>query len=161
MTALVRSATFGMKNSRHAPPLNAPKILLVDDNRNGLIVRKALLEEVGCAVSTACSGDEALGLFLAESFDLVVTDFRMPRMNGKELIERLRSDKPNVRVILLSGFVEPLGLTEATTGADLVLSKSSQEAPQLLRSVKRLLSKPARKPPQSQSARPHKRASQV
>jgi CheY-like chemotaxis protein len=150
-----------MKNSRRAVPLHSPKILLVDDNRNGLIVRKALLEEVGCAVSTACSGDEALGLCLAESFDLVVTDFRMPRMNGKELIERLRADNPNLRVILLSGFVEPLGLTEATTGADLVLSKSSQEAAQLLRSVKRLLSKPVRKPPQSHSARSPKRAARL
>jgi CheY-like chemotaxis protein len=150
-----------MKNSLSAAPLNAPRILLVDDNRNGLIVRKALLEEVGCVVETACGGDEALGLFGSDSFDLVVTDFRMPRMNGAELIQRLRTDNPNVRVILLSGFVEPLGLTEASTGADVVLAKSSQEAPQLLRSVKRLLSKPARKPPRSQPAKVKKLASRL
>jgi CheY-like chemotaxis protein len=140
-----------MKNSLPAALQNAPKILLVDDNRNGLIVRKALLEEVGCVVTTANSGDEALGIFLSNSFDLVVTDYRMPRMNGTELIQKIRCDNPNIRVILLSGFVEPLGLTETSTGADLVIAKSAQEVPQLMRSVKRLLTRqPARKPPGSQ-----------
>lgn len=148
-----------MKTSLSAASLNAPKILLVDDNRNGLIVRKTLLEEVGCNVQTASSGDEALSLFLSNSFDVVVTDYRMPRMNGAELIQEIRNHNPNARVILLSGFVEPLGLTEGSTGADIVLAKSAQEATQLLRSVKRLLSKqPQRKPPQSQEAKAKKRA---
>jgi CheY-like chemotaxis protein len=148
-----------MKISPIAAPLNSPKILLVDDNRNGLIVRKALLEEIGCAVRTAASGDEALDLFLSDAFDLVVTDYRMPRMNGAELIQKIRCDNPNARVILLSGFVEPLGLTEASTGADVVLAKSAQEAPQLLRSVKRLLTRqPARKPPRSQEGKSARRA---
>ena len=57
---------------------------------------------------------------------MVVTDYRMPRMNGVELIEKIRNVNPNARVILLSGFVDPLGLTEENTGADAVIAKSSQ-----------------------------------
>jgi CheY-like chemotaxis protein len=132
------------------PVLN-PKILLVDDNRDGLLVRRALLEEAGCTVEIAINGEEGLKLFDASTFDVVVTDYRMPRMNGTELIERVRQRNPNARIILLSGFVEPLGLTEETTGADAVIAKSSNEPAHLLRWVKRLASRaPVRKPPAAQ-----------
>ena len=70
---------------------------------------------------------------------MVVTDYRMPRMNGAELIQRIRKLNPNARIILLSGFVEPLGLTEENTGADVVIAKSSNEPAHLTRWVKRLL----------------------
>jgi CheY-like chemotaxis protein len=68
-------------------------------------------------------------------------------MDGIELIQRIRSAHSGVRIILLSGFVEPLGLTEQSTGADVVIVKSAGEVGQLTRSVKRMLSQPpARKP---------------
>lgn len=122
------------------------RILLVDDNRNGLTVRKAVLEEIGYAITTATNGKEALALFELGRFDLVVTDFRMPGMDGRELIRSIKGLEPSARVILVSGFVEPLGLTEQNTGADVVISKSAGEVNILIRSVGRLL----RKPPASQ-----------
>ena len=79
----------------------------------------------------------------------------MPRMNGSELIQRMRTHNANARIILLSGFVDPLGLTEQTTGADVVLAKSSKEPVQLLRAVRRLIHDAARrKPPASQGSAP-------
>jgi CheY-like chemotaxis protein len=51
---------------RHVPAASlakTPEILLVDDNRQGLIARKSLLQELGYNISTATSGDEALELF--------------------------------------------------------------------------------------------------
>jgi CheY-like chemotaxis protein len=137
-----------MQNSIARPP----KILLVDDNRDGLIVRKSLLEEVGCSVHVAVNGEEALKLFQSSPFEVVVTDYRMPRMNGVELIGHIRKLDPNARVILLSGFVVALGLTEETTGADAVISKASGEAQHLVRWVKRLANRAAtaRKPPGTQ-----------
>jgi CheY-like chemotaxis protein len=152
---------------RHVPApslAKAPEILLVDDNRQGLIARKSLLQELGYNISTATSGDEALELFSKQNFDVVVTDFKMPRMDGVELIKRIRSAQTGARIILLSGFVEPLGLTEQSTGADVVIVKSAGEVGQLTRSVKRLLSQPpARKPASSADAvaRPQARAKQV
>jgi CheY-like chemotaxis protein len=134
------------------PPASAPKILLVDDNPDGLLVRTAVLEEAGFEVQTANGGPEGLECFCAHHFDVVVTDYRMPLMNGVELIARLRAVEANARIILLSGFVEPLGLTEANTGADIVIAKSAHEAIHLVRSVRRLTAAPSRKPPARQES---------
>jgi CheY-like chemotaxis protein len=136
-----------MKPAQSAPP----NILLVDDNRDGLLVRRSLLEEVGYRVQIAANGEEGLKLFESSSFDVVVTDFRMPRMDGGELIQRIRRIKPNARIILLSGYVDPLGLTEQDTGADIVIAKSSHEPVHLLSWVKRLINRATpRKPPARQ-----------
>jgi CheY-like chemotaxis protein len=139
-----------MRRTWAAPPEKTPEILLVDDNRQGLIARKSLLQELGYIIRTATGGEEALELFSSQKFDVVVTDFKMPSMDGIELIQRIRDLEPEARIILLSGFVEPLGLCEESTGADVVISKSAGEVGYLTRSVKRLLSRPpARKPPAS------------
>lgn len=84
----------------------------------------------------------------------MVTDYRMPRMTGVELIVSIRQTNPNARIILISGLVEPLGLNEQNTGADAVIAKSANEPSLLTRAVKRLLNHgPARKPPASQRGR--------
>jgi CheY-like chemotaxis protein len=133
--------------TKSAPFANS-NILLVDDNRDGLLVRRSLLEEVGYRVEIATNGEEGLKLFQSSSFDVVVTDFRMPRMDGGELIQQIRQLQPHARIILLSGFVDPLGLTEQVTGADVVIAKSSHEPVHLLSWVKRLINRATpRKPP--------------
>ncbi len=134
-------------------PRDPCKILLVDDNRDGLLVRRALLEELGYVVEIADSGERALYLLAARAFDVVVTDQCMPGMDGTQLIQRIRTANPHARVILLSGFVEGMGLTEENTGADVVLMKSVREGVHLVRAVKRLMSAaPKRKPPVPQKA---------
>ena len=132
----------------------SPKVLLVDDNRDGLLVRRLLLEEQGCCVESASNGEEGLKLFEAGRFDVVVTDYRMPRMNGIEMIACIRRLAPAARIILISALVEPLGLTEENTGADAVIGKTVHEPAHLARWVKRLLNRsPARKPAGSQRSR--------
>ena len=134
-----------------SPQTQPPRVLLVDDNRDGLLVRRALLEEAGCKVQIATNGEEGFKVFEGATFDVVVTDYRMPCMNGAELIVKIRKCDPNARIILLSGFVEPLGLTEENTGADAVIVKSANEPAHLVRWVKRLMNRPTqRKPPGSQ-----------
>jgi two-component system cell cycle response regulator len=126
----------------------APRILLVDDNKSGLAARLSVLQEQGHCVTTATNGEDALERLGQNQFDLLVTDYRMPRMDGIELIRRVRTLHPGLPVILLSGYVEAVGLSESSTGADLVLTKSANEVTHLIRSVARLLRrKPARKPP--------------
>jgi CheY-like chemotaxis protein len=137
-------------------------ILLVDDNEHGLIARKAVLEELHYTISTAHSGEEALELLAAHKFDLIVTDYKMPNMNGVELIKTIRISDSTVPVVLLSGFVEPLGLDEKTTGADVVISKSAGEVGHLVRAVNRLLRPPVkRKPPSSQKSPPKGKANKA
>ena len=113
-----------------------------------------MLEELGHEVLTAGAAADALELCGKHNFDIVVTDYKMPKMNGVELIVRLRKQHPGTAVILISGFTDTLGLDEASTGADIVLQKSNNEVPQLIRAVNRLLRKqqqPSKKPTGSQS----------
>lgn len=136
-----------------APISRNEHILLVDDNSRGLLARKMVLEERGYTVTTACSVGDALELLAARQFDLIITDYRRPKLDGIELIRALRQHGCCTPVILISGFVEPLGLTETTTGADVLIQKGSHEVDHLKRSVERLLRrKPApKKPAASQS----------
>ena len=127
-----------VRNSPSTPP---SRILLVDDNAHGLSARRCLLEELGHRIVTASSGTEALEQLASHRFDLMVTDYKMPRMDGVELIARVRKQSPDIFVILVSGYVDALGLSESNTGADVVIQKSNNEVSHLVRSVNRLLRK--------------------
>ncbi len=135
------------------------RILIVDDNSLGLAARRSVLEELGHKVVTTTAPYDALELCGKQRFDVVVTDYKMPKMNGVEFISRLRKQHPSMLVILISGFTDTLGLNESNTGADIVLQKSAHEVTQLIRAVNRLLRKqPTKKPATSQpSAKGEKR----
>lgn len=133
------------RNSSSQPP--HVRILLVDDNANGRTARRAVLEELGHRVVTAANGSDGLDEFHAHKFDMVVTDYKMPRMDGLELIAHLRKEVPTLPIVLLSGFVDTLGLSESSTGADAVIQKSANEVSHLIRAINRLL----RRKPVSQS----------
>ncbi len=133
---------------------------MVDDNSMGLLARKAVLEELGFKVTTVATPQEALELLAESRFDLLITDYKLPSMNGTELIKRARKAEFDAPVILLSGFVDALGLDESNTGADLVLQKNAHEVSHMVRSVKSLLKRgPVRKPAASEKApsKPHKK----
>jgi len=111
----------------------------------GVAARRSILREAGCEVYTANNTTDGLQLLNAHSIQVLVTEFT--KMGGLNLIREARDRHPNLGVIVLSGFTDALGLHESNTGADVVLQKNSSEVSQLLRSVKRLLTrKPARKP---------------
>jgi len=135
--------------SRNSSSLSTRRrILLVDDNANGLAARKSVLEELGYSIVTCTSGADAMEHFDSHKFDLVVTDYKMPRMDGLELIGRLRKHTPGLPIVLISGYVDTLGMNEASTGADVVIQKSANEVSHLIRSVNRLL---RRKPVKAQA----------
>jgi len=126
-------------------------ILLVDDNRDGVMARRSVLEELGYRVVTAGCGSDALKSIEESSFDLVITDYRMSPIDGLELIAGLRSKEYRNPIILLTGFAESLGLRPENTGADVVIMKSANEVANLVRHTKRLLN--PKKPPGIQSDR--------
>ncbi len=142
-----------MTSSSSSSPTSKPAwILLIDDNKLGITARKAVLEELGYKVEWTTSPDEGLKRIAERAFDLVVTDYKMPKMNGDRLIAEARKQRPDLRIILLSGFTDALGLDEKTTGADLVIQKSSNEVNMMVRGVRRLLrtAAQAKKPAASQ-----------
>ncbi len=127
-------------------------ILLVDDNGDGILARRTVLEELGYNVVSAGCGSDALQNVEKQNFDLVITDFKMAPMNGLELIAKLRQRNFANPIILLTGFADSLGLKPDTTGADIVIQKSANEVATLVRHTKRLLHAP-KKPARSHQVR--------
>lgn len=117
------------------------RILLLDNNENGLRARKAVLEEQGYRLTAVTDPREAVELVSKEDFDLIITDYKMPQINGIDVIAKIKSAKPDLPVILLSGYVESMGMTEESTGADAVIQKNANEVQQLVRTTTRLLRK--------------------
>lgn len=140
-----------MRSTRSSPLRNPAIILLVDDNRDGVLARQSVLEELGYQVVPAHSGADALQRIEKQTFDLVITDYKMSPMDGLQLIAELRRRAFSNPIILLSGFVESIGLRPENTGADSVIQKSANEISTLLRQTSRLLS--PRKPAASSRAK--------
>jgi two-component system alkaline phosphatase synthesis response regulator PhoP len=81
-------------------------ILCVDDEPRGLMVRKMLLQLHGHEVLTALSGPEGLNLFMANPVKAVVLDYAMPEMNGGQVAVEMKRLKPEVKILLLSAYVD-------------------------------------------------------
>ena len=90
-------------------------ILVVDDEASITILLQMYLEEKGYRVSTACDGVEALERYDADPADAVVTDLTMPRMTGRELIDRLWQRRPGIPTIVVTGWSGAEDLTNLHT----------------------------------------------
>jgi two-component system NtrC family response regulator len=82
------------------------RVLVVDDEKNYLIVLEDLLMEDGYEVVTASSGDEAMEILRENIVDAVLSDIKMPGMNGIELLEKISEFDPDLPVILMTAFAE-------------------------------------------------------
>ena len=116
--------------------MNAPLLLCVDDEVNGLQLRKIILEANGYRALIASSGPEGLKLFDDNPIDLVVLDFLMPGMNGDEVAERMRQLKPHVPIIMLSAYYDLPAKVDLLVDARIVKGESTQN---LLKTVAHLL----------------------
>ncbi|SPD75739.1 Acetoacetate metabolism regulatory protein AtoC [uncultured Desulfobacterium sp.] len=79
-------------------------ILIVDDEKNYLVVLEALLSPEGFEVVTCSSATDALGIVRNSDLDLVVADMKMPGMTGMELLEACKKIKPEVPVIIMTAY---------------------------------------------------------
>ena len=79
------------------------RILVVDDEENIRMLYQEELQEEGYEVTAASNGNEALDILAkAEPFDLVTLDIRMPGMDGMEVLAKLRKDRPDIRVVIVT-----------------------------------------------------------
>lgn len=87
-------------------------LLLVDDEQN---VLNALKRELGrdYNITTACSAQDALAILSDQPVQVVISDYKMPVMNGVEFLKEVRSRWPNTVRIILSGFAETSALVNA------------------------------------------------
>jgi len=77
-------------------------ILIVDDEKNYLTILSALLEDEGFEVLTAPGGHEALEIHKSSDLDLILTDMKMPKMDGIELLENIKEIDPDLPVIMMT-----------------------------------------------------------
>jgi DNA-binding NtrC family response regulator len=78
-------------------------ILLVDDEEQFLKVLSKRLEGRGMKVDTSTSGEDALNRVHGKEFDAIILDLAMPGMSGIETLKRIRSENPDVQIIMLTG----------------------------------------------------------
>jgi two-component system, NtrC family, response regulator PilR len=80
------------------------RILVVDDDKGMQDVLEIMLTRAGYQVATADDGAAALELVRKKTFDLVITDLKMPRVDGIDLLKGIKETKPGTAVILLTAF---------------------------------------------------------
>ena len=113
-----------------APPtsgasVRAPRVLLVDDDPIVLrAIRRLLLgARPGWEIDMAESGDAALRLLEAKTYDVVVTDLHMPVVDGVALLRRLKSEQPSLMRVIHSSHVESLTREELEELSHAVVTK--------------------------------------
>ncbi|HWR54059.1 MAG TPA: response regulator [Bryobacteraceae bacterium] len=85
------------------------RILVVDDERSIAQLAALMLRRQGWKVEIACHPADALEMFGDGSgFDLVVSDFVMPEMNGCEMVAAMRRRKPDLAAVFISGYAEEI-----------------------------------------------------
>ncbi|MCD6320152.1 MAG: sigma-54-dependent Fis family transcriptional regulator [Candidatus Desulfofervidaceae bacterium] len=83
---------------------SGPHILVVDDNKEICEILKEFLEQAGYKVYTGCNGKEAMNIISNNVIDVVISDLRMPEMDGIELIKKIKSFDPTIDVVMLTGY---------------------------------------------------------
>lgn len=101
-----------------------PLILCIDDNEEGLQLRKMVLEAAGYSVLVATGGEQGLEQFANHPIAAVVLDYVMPGMDGGEVAARMRELKPYIPIILLSGCVTEIP-ADALNVVDIFIPKGS------------------------------------
>jgi DNA-binding NtrC family response regulator len=124
----------------------SPNVLVVDDEKTVCNSCKKILSGEGYNVDVALSGEEALGKVKGNGFDLVITDWKMPNIDGIEMAKRIKKEKPTTAVIIITGYPSVESSIEAIRSgiADYVPKPFSPE--ELTDAALRVLQKAGRVP---------------
>lgn len=115
------------------------RILVIDDEPFVCDAVKMMLMFDGHSVETASSGQEALAMFEAGKFDVVITDYAMPAMKGDELALAIKAKAPSQPVVMITAYAEMIQASgNPLTGVDAVISK-----PFLLENLREAIAKVA------------------
>lgn len=116
------------------------RILVVDDEEALRTVLSTELASEGYEVSTAADGGEAIDLVKDNNYDLVLLDIKMPNVDGFEVLKYVKGNKPDVKVIMLTGFADLKNAIESKRlGAEDFVSKP-YDLVDLLTTIERVLS---------------------
>jgi len=82
----------------------ATHVLILDDERNYLLILEALLSDAGYAVTALDDPEMGLAYLEESEVDLVITDMKMPKMTGQQVLEHVKKTYPHVPVIIMTAF---------------------------------------------------------
>jgi len=119
------------------------RILVIDYDPDILKDLESLLTKAGYRVRSACGNEEAIRIFKSEPIDLVITELRMPELNGVELTHQLKSLDEHVEIVVLTGATTIDNVIHAmrNNGAFDFLPKPLRDLDQLIFTVKEALDK--------------------
>lgn len=83
------------------------RILVVDDESIVRVSCKRILEPEGFFVDIAADGYEAIELIKKQPYDIIITDLKMPKMDGLEVLEWIKKNSPVSKVVVITGFSTP------------------------------------------------------
>jgi CheY-like chemotaxis protein len=114
-----------------AQRVESRRILIVDDDPQVLGLFTDILSEGGYDVLAVASGKAAMQAIQHDPVDLLVLDLSMPEPDGFEMLKVLRATKPDLKILVISGFIQGILLRAAQlVGATATLNKT--DAPELL-----------------------------
>jgi two-component system response regulator AtoC len=111
------------------------RILVVDDDDDVRGFLAEALEASGHEVEQAADGEQAYRRLLARGFHLLVTDLKMPRLGGMELLRRMRSEQPELEIIVLTAHGKVAGAVEAIKLGAFDYLEKPLESPAALRAI--------------------------
>jgi len=130
------------------------KILVVDDDKATRNMLQTVLTNAAFSAAVARDGIEAFRLIGADRFDLLLLDVWMPRMNGLELLAKLRANGTRPRVVVMTSDDAPETLLKAVREQAVKYVHKPVEAARLLETVREALAAPYPPPVEVISARP-------
>src|SRR4030067_1641563 len=80
------------------------RLLVVDDEKSQREILAGFLQKEGFSVALAESGEQALKLFEEKFYEMALIDMKMPRMDGLELLKRIKKNSPDTQVIVITAF---------------------------------------------------------
>jgi two-component system, NtrC family, response regulator AtoC len=93
--------------------MTSAKLLIVDDEKRMCSILKAALEDSQRLITTADSGEAAVAALGIESFDIVLSDIKMPGISGLQLLEKVKARNPDTEVLLMTAYADTQTAVEA------------------------------------------------
>ena len=123
--------------------IGSETILVVEDSKTLLKITQKMLEKYGYRILTAQNGREALEVFSGHDgpIHLILTDVVMPKMGGQDLVEKIQSEKPEVKLVYMSGYTDRAISDNGMLHKDVNFIQKPFSSNDLVRKVREVLNK--------------------